>query len=149
MPDHAADPCELPAGRLAALIRGRAISAREAAQAHIDRIDRLNPRVNAVVTCVPDAALAAADAADAALAAGRAAGPLHGLPVLHKDLFVTAGIRTTFGSRVFEHHVPDETALVVERERRAGAITLGKTNTPELGAGSQTFNEVFGATRNP
>lgn len=149
MPDHAADPCELPAGRLAALIRGRAISAREVAQAHIDRIDRLNPRVNAVVTCVPDAALAAADAADAALAAGRAAGPLHGLPVLHKDLFVTAGIRTTFGSRVFEHHVPDETALVVERERRAGAITLGKTNTPELGAGSQTFNEVFGATRNP
>lgn len=149
MPDAAADLCELPAGRLAELIRGRAVSAREVVQAHLDRIDRFNPRVNAVVTCVPDAALAAADAADADLAAGRAVGPLHGLPVVHKDLFVTAGIRTTFGSRAFEHHVPDETALIVERERAAGAITLGKTNTPELGAGSQTFNEVFGATRNP
>ena len=149
MPDDAADLCELSARRLAALIRGREVSAREVVQAHLDRIDRLNPRVNAVVTCVPDAALAAADAADAALAAGRAVGPLHGLPTVHKDLFVTAGIRTTFGSRAFEHHVPDETALVVERQRAAGAITLGKTNTPELGAGSQTFNEVFGATRNP
>ena len=149
MPDPAADLCGLPARRLAELVRGRAVSAREVVQAHLDRIDRFNPRVNAVVTCVPDAALAAADAADADLAAGRAVGPLHGLPVVHKDLFVTAGIRTTFGSRAFEHHVPDETALIVERERAAGAVTLGKTNTPELGAGSQTFNEVFGATRNP
>ena len=153
MPDRTSDPagdlCDLTAGRLAALIRGRAVSAREVMQSHLARYDRINPQVNAIVTCVPEAALEAADAADAALAAGRGVGPLHGLPVAHKDLFVTAGIRTTFGSRVFEHHVPDETALIVERERRAGAITLGKTNTPELGAGSQTFNEVFGATRNP
>ena len=148
-PDATGDLYDLPARRLADLIRSRAVSAREVMRAHLDRIDRINPHVNAVVTSVPDAALDAADAADAALAAGREVGPLHGLPVAHKDLFVTAGIRTTFGSRVFEHHVPDETALIVERERQAGAITVGKTNTPELGAGSQTFNEVFGATRNP
>ncbi len=153
MPDRTSDPtgdlCDLTARRLAELVRSREVSAREVMQAHLARYDRINPRVNAIVTCVADAALDAADAADAALAAGREVGPLHGLPVAHKDLFVTAGIRTTFGSRVFEHHVPDETALIVERERQAGAITVGKTNTPELGAGSQTFNEVFGATRNP
>ena len=149
-PERTDDLCDLTARRLAELIRGRAVSAREVMQAHLDRIDRINPHVNAIVTRVADAALDAADAADANLAAaGIGVGPLHGLPIAHKDLFVTAGIRTTFGSRVFEHHVPDETALIVERERRAGAITVGKTNTPELGAGSQTFNEVFGATRNP
>ena len=153
MPDRASEPtgdlCDLTARRLAALIRDRSVSAREVMRAHLARYERINPHVNAIVTCVADAALEAADAAGAALAAGREVGPLHGLPVAHKDLFVTAGIRTTFGSRAFEHHVPDETALIVERERRAGAITVGKTNTPELGAGSQTFNEVFGATRNP
>ena len=153
MPDSTSNPtgdlCDLTACRLAELIRSRAVSAREVMRAHLARYERINPRVNAIVTCVADAALDAADAADAALAAGREVGPLHGLPVAHKDLFVTAGIRTTFGSRAFERHVPDETALIVERERRAGAITVGKTNTPELGAGSQTFNEVFGATRNP
>ena len=153
MPERTSDPtgdlCDLTAGRLAELIRGRAVSAREVMQSHLARVDRINPHVNAIVTCVPDAALAAADAADAVLAAGREVGLLHGLPVAHKDLLVTAGIRTTFGSRVFKHHVPEETALIVERERQAGAITVGKTNTPELGAGSQTFNEVFGATRNP
>ena len=117
--------------------------------AHLTRIEQVNPVLNAIVTLLPDSALAEADAADAALAHGDDPGPLCGLPVAHKDLFVTAGIRTTFGSLAFEHHVPDETALIVERERRAGAITLGKTNTPEFGAGSQTFNAVFGATRNP
>ncbi len=143
------DLCDLTARHLATLIRNRSVSAREVMEAHLARYERINPHVNAIVTCVADAALDAADAADAALGAGREVGPLHGLPVAHKDLFVTAGIRTTFGSRAFEHHVPDETALIVERERQAGAITVGKTNTPELGAGSQTFNEVFGATRNP
>ena len=153
MPDDAPRPteelCDMTACRLSEALRDRSVSAREVMQAHLARYERINPHVNAIVTCVADAALEAADAADAALAAGREVGPLHGLPVAHKDLFVTAGIRTTFGSRAFEHHVPDETALIVERERRAGAITVGKTNTPELGAGSQTFNEVFGATRNP
>ena len=76
-------------------------------------------------------------------------GPLHGLPVAHKDLALTAGIRTTFGSPLYADWVPDESSLVVERIQAAGAITIGKTNTPEMGAGSQTFNPVFGATRNP
>ena len=117
--------------------------------AHLARVDLHNEAVNAVVTLASDTALAEAEAADRTLARGDDVGPLHGLPVAHKDLFVTAGLKTTFGSRVFADHVPTETSLIVERERRAGAITLGKTNTPEFGAGSQTFNEVFGATRNP
>ena len=141
--------CDLTARELARLIHGKEVSAREVMTAHLARIDRVNPAVNAIVTLLPEAALEAADTADVALARGDDLGPLHGLPIAHKDLFVTAGIRTTFGSLAFRDHVPDETALIVERERQAGAITIGKTNTPELGAGSQTFNEVFGATRNP
>lgn len=141
--------CDLTACELAQLIHTRTVSAREVVDAHLERIAQLNPRVNAVVTLVPEQAIADADAADEALHRGDAVGPLHGLPVAHKDLFLTAGIRTTFGSRAFADHVPDDTTLIVERERRAGAITVGKTNTPEFGAGSQTFNEVFGATRNP
>ena len=81
--------------------------------------------------------------------AKRTLGPLHGLPVAHKDLLETRGIRTTFGSPLYKDYIPTEDDLVVERMRRAGAITIGKTNTPEFGAGSQTFNTVFGATRNP
>jgi len=87
--------------------------------------------------------------ADAAIASGQLVGPLHGLPVAHKDLLVTKGIRTTFGSPIYQDFVPDTDAILVERLRAAGAITIGKTNTPEFGAGSQTFNPVFGATRNP
>ena len=143
------DLCDLTACELAAHLREGRVSAREVMRAHLARIDQVNPTVNAIVTLLPESALKAADAADAARARGDDIGPLHGLPIAHKDLFVTAGIRTTFGSLAFKDHVPDETALIVERERRAGAITIGKTNTPELGAGSQTFNEVFGATRNP
>ncbi len=127
----------------------REVSAVEVMEAHLARIERINPTVNAIVTLVPDEARRAAAEADAAVARGDAPGPLHGLPVAHKDLTWTKGIRTTFGCRAFEHFVPDEDALIVERLKAAGAITLGKTNTPELGAGSQTFNAVFGATRNP
>src|SRR6185503_15167561 len=96
-----------------------------------------------------DRALADASAADAALARGRPLGRLHGLPVAHKDLVDTAGIRTTRGSMFLRDNVPTRDALIVTRIRQAGAITLGKTNTPEFGAGSQTFNPVFGPTRNP
>ena len=149
MSDRSTDLCDLTARKLVALLRAKRVSAREVMTTHLARIDRVNPAVNAIVTLVPDAALEAADAADAALARGDDVGPLHGLPIAHKDLFVTAGIRTTFGSLAFTDHVPDETALIVERERRAGAITIGKTNTPEFGAGSQTFNQIFGATANP
>src|SRR5262249_34336739 len=105
------------------------------------------------VTLVAEQALDQARAADAALAKGQVPGPmeapLFGLPVAHKDLVWTKGIRTTLGSPVFSDFVPDTDALIVERLRAAGAITIGKTNTPEFGAGSQTFNTVFGATRNP
>ena len=121
--------------------------------AHIDQIERVNPAVNAIVTFVPEQALAAARAADVALALGEApasgVAPLYGLPVAHKDLALTKGIRTTFGSPVYRDFIPDSDSLIVERLKSAGAITLGKTNTPEFGAGSQTFNALFGATRNP
>jgi len=149
MSDPSINLCDLTACELVALLREQRVSAREVITAHLARIDRVNPTINAIVTLVPESALDAADAADAAVARGDEVGPLHGLPIAHKDLFVTAGIRTTFGSLAFTNHVPNETALLVERERRAGAITIGKTNTPEFGAGSQTFNEVFGTTRNP
>ena len=141
--------CTRPAIELARAIAARELSAVEVMEAHLARIDRINPTVNAIVTLLPDEARRGAEAADAAVARGDALGPLHGLPVAHKDLTWTKGIRTTFGCRAFEHFVPDEDALIVERLRAAGAITIGKTNTPELGAGSQTFNAVFGATRNP
>jgi amidase len=134
---------------MARLIRTRQLSAREALAAHLRLIERVNPKVNAIVTLVPEMAAAAARKADEMQARGEALGPLHGLPVAHKDLVETRGIRTTFGSPIFKDYIPTEDDLVVERIRRAGAITIGKTNTPEFGAGSQTFNKVFGATRNP
>src|SRR5262249_13014697 len=111
--------------------------------------ERVNPHVNAIITLLPERALADARAADAALARGADLGPLHGLPIAHKDLMLTKGIRTTSGSPIYKDFVPDEDALIVERLRRAGAIAIGKTNVPEFGAGSQTFNPVFGATLNP
>ncbi len=145
--------CMLPATELAARIRARELSATEVMEAHLRRIERLNPLVNAIVTLVPDQAMAEARACDAALAAGTAPGreraPLLGLPVAHKDLAETRGVRTTYGSPIFADHVPDFDALIVARLKAAGALTVGKTNTPEFGAGSQTFNPVFGATRNP
>src|SRR5262249_8530562 len=116
---------------------------------HLRQIERINPRVNAIVTLTAELAQALAREADEVIARGETLGPLHGLPVAHKDLQETAGIRTTYGSRIYQDFVPDFDALVVERLKRAGAITLGKTNTPEFGAGSQTFNAVFGPTRNP
>jgi amidase len=141
--------CDLTAVELAARLRRRDVSAREVMAAHLARIARVNPRVNAIVTLVAERAMADAARADEALARGGPTGPLHGLPVAHKDLVDTAGIRTTRGSPFYRDHVPSRDAPIVTRIRRAGAITLGKTNTPEFGAGSQTFNTVFGATRNP
>jgi amidase len=118
-------------------------------QAHLAQIENINPQVNAIVTLHAEQAMEAARAADEAQARGEPLGPLHGLPVAHKDLMLTKGMRTTFGSKVHEHFVPTRSALVVERQQQAGAISIGKTNTPEYGAGAQTFNAVFGATRNP
>lgn len=139
----------MSATEMAAAIRSGRLSARELMQAHLERIEAFNPQLNAIVTLHADQALEAARAADEAQARGEPLGPLHGLPVVHKDLLATAGMRTTYGSRVYQHNVPKRSALIVERQQRAGAISIGKTNTPEFGAGAQTFNEVFGATRNP
>jgi amidase len=141
--------CFLPATELARRIRTKDISVREVMEAHLAQIERLNPKINAIVTLLPEQAVRQAIAADERLARGEEVGPLHGLPVAHKDLFLTRGIRTTFGSLVFEDFIPEEDDLIVERLKKAGAITIGKTNTPEFGAGSQTYNEVFGETLNP
>lgn len=143
------DLCFLSAVEMAAQIRAGQLSARELMAAHLARIDAVNPKVNAIVTLHAEQAMAAALAADEAQARGEPLGPLHGLPVVHKDLIMTRGMRTTYGSRVHEDYVPTRSALLVERQQAAGAISIGKTNTPEFGAGSQTFNAVFGATRNP
>ena len=127
---------------LVSLIRSRAVSAVEVLDAHLATIERLNPKLNAIVT------LAAEKARDAARVA-RTDNLLCGLPIAIKDVIATKGVRTTFGSLVFEKNIPAEDHLLAERLKAAGVILLGKTNTPEFGAGSQTFNKVFGATKNP
>ena len=141
--------CGLTAVELARRLRAKELSARDVVGAHLTQIERVNPGLNAIVTLVADQALDHARQADEDFAHGRAVGPLHGLPIAHKDLQPTKGIRTTFGSPIFKDFVPAEDSLIVERLRQAGAIVVGKTNTPEFGAGSQTFNPVFGTTLNP
>ena len=119
-------------------------------QAVLARIDAVNPAVNAYVTVARESALAEARAATRTLGRKAAAlPPLHGVPVSIKDLTATRGVRTTRGSLIYRDHVPDEDDLVVQRLKGAGAIVVGKTNTPEFGAGGNTFNALFGATRNP
>lgn len=139
------DPIFLDATSLAASLHNRDISAREALDAHLTQIERVNPQVNAVCTLAADQAMEAARKLDD----GPVTGPLHGVPVGIKDLSETRGIRTTFGSPIFEDWIPDYDSLPVERLKNAGAVVVGKTNTPEFGAGSQTFNPVFGPTLNP
>jgi amidase len=143
------DLCFRPATELAAMVRAREISARELLDAHLDRIERVNPGLNAIVTLDVDGARAAAEAADAVLAAGDEVGPLHGLPVAHKDTHQTGGMRTTWGSPLHRDTVPARDELIVSRLHAAGAIRVGKTNVPEFAAGSHTFNPVFGVTHNP
>lgn len=143
------DLCWMSATELAAAIRGRRLSPVEVTEAVLARIDAVNPRVNAYCTLAAESARAEARVAEAAVMRGEPLGPLHGVPVSFKDLTSTAGIRTTFGSKIFEHHVPTEDALVVERTRKAGAIVIGKTNTPEFGCKGVTDNLIFGHTRNP
>ena len=142
--------CFMTATEMAQRIRTRDLSCREVMEAHLNQIDRINPMVNAIVTRVPaEQAVDQAAAADETLAGGEAVGQLHGLPIAHKDLVPTSGMRTTWGSPIYKDFIPDQDGLIVERLRKAGAIAIGKTNTPEFGAGSQTFNRVFGATLNP
>ena len=132
----------LPARKLARLLRTRKVSAHEVMQAFIAQVERVNPKVNAIVTFIPEQALKEAKRY-------RGKGPLAGLPIAYKDMIATKGIRTTYGSPIYADNVPAEDHAIVERLKAAGAITLGKTNTPEFAAGSQTFNPVFGTTRNP
>ena len=147
MPDS--EICFLSATEMAQGIKSKNFSASEVMEAHLTQIERVNPGVNAIVTLIADQAMNGAKQADDALARGDELGPLHGLPVVHKDLLPTKGVRTTYGSPIYKDYIPDHDALIVERLKRAGAISVGKSNTPEFGAGSQTFNEVFGRTLNP
>jgi amidase len=137
------------AREVARMLRAKEVSAREVLAAHLAQIERCNPEVNAIVTLVAERAAEEAAAADERLVHGEEIGPLHGLPIAHKDTHDTAGIRTTYGSPLLADNVPARDALVVERIRSAGAITIGKTNVPEFAAGSHTVNPVFGVTRNP
>src|SRR6201989_2650159 len=143
------DLCATPAVELARLIRGRELSAAELLSAVLALITEAHPAVNAIVTLAAEAAPATSRGLDARAARGSFAGPLHGLPIAVKDLAETAGIRTTFGSPLFASYVPALHAPHVARLKQSGAVVIGKTNTPEFGAGSQTFNRVFGPTRNP
>lgn len=142
-------PCQLDALELSRRIHARELSCRDVMSAHLARIARLNPRFNAIVSLRDgDALLAEADRCDAELARGESRGWMHGFPHAVKDLEPTAGIRTTWGSPVFADHVPAQDSLLVSRLRAAGAIVIGKTNVPEWGLGSQTYNPVFGTTVN-
>ena len=138
----------VPAAELRRLTGVGALSAAEVVSAALDRIERHNDAVNAVVT-LSARALDDAQELDESQARGEAIGPLHGLPVGIKDVTPVSGLRTTYGSHLHSDHVPDEDALIVRRLRNAGAVIIGKTNTPEYAAGANTFNDLFGATRNP
>ena len=143
------DLVNLSAVEMVRLVRAKDITAKELMEAHLLQIERVNPKVNAIVTLLPDLAIEKAEETDLAIARGEDVGILQGLPVAHKDLVPTKGIRTTFGSPIYEHNVPDHNALIVDRIQQAGAITIGKTNTPEYGQAGTSDNRVFGSTYNP
>jgi aspartyl-tRNA(Asn)/glutamyl-tRNA(Gln) amidotransferase subunit A len=145
----ATELCYLPALELGEAIRAKKVSSVEVVDAVLARIERLNPTLNAYCTITAAAARAAAKEAEAAVMRGDTLGSLHGIPVSIKDLLATKGVRTTHGSKIYEQFIPDEDAPVVERLKRAGAIILGKTNTPEFGHKAITDNLVFGPSRNP
>ncbi|NND49884.1 MAG: amidase, partial [Rhizobiales bacterium] len=140
---------ELSACELKSRIANKQLSPVELIDACLSRIEQINPILNAVVALDGERARDAAKRAEQAVISGTELGPLHGLPVLVKDLTETEGLVTTRGSLVYRDHVPAQDELVVARIRAAGGIILGKTNTPEFGAGSNTINRVYGATVNP
>lgn len=144
-----AELCFWSATEMAAAVKKKKLSPVEIVDALLARIEKVNPKVNAYCTVVPEMAREAAKKAETEVMRGEKVGPLHGVPVSIKDLTITAGIRTTWGSKIYEHFVPEEDALSVQRLKGAGAIIMGKTNTPEFGAGANTYNAIFGATRNP
>ena len=140
------DVCFRTATELRGLIASRQLSCREVVDAHIARIEAVDPALNAIPT---EAFEFGRDCADDLDRRGDLEAPLAGLPIAHKDLVATRGIRTTYGSPLYAEHVPTVDDRIIVRMRRAGAVTIGKSNAPEFGAGSQTFNRVFGVTRNP
>lgn len=144
------DITSLSATALSRAIHSRHVSCRAVMEAYLARIEALNPKVNAIVSLRDEASLLSdADEADRMLSAGRTCGWLHGIPFAVKDLSEAKGLRCTYGSRSYRDYVPDFDDIHVERIRAAGAIIIGKTNAPEMGLGSHTYNGVFGATRNP
>jgi aspartyl-tRNA(Asn)/glutamyl-tRNA(Gln) amidotransferase subunit A len=148
--ERADELCWLPATTLAAMIRRKKVSPIEVVNAMLARIDALNPILNAYVTVTADQARRDARAAERALGKrGATLGPLHGVPFSVKDLVITRGVRTTFGTPLFRDHVPTEDAPIVSRMKAAGGIMLGKTNTPTMGWIGATHNLLFGITRNP
>src|ERR1043165_6199917 len=148
-PAPAPEIVQWDARRLSEAIHARAVSCVEVMTAYLEQIDRLNPTVNAIVSLEPrESLLGQARQRDEALARGESLGWMHGFPHAVKDLMLTRGIRSTWGSPLLADFVPDVDAIAVERLRRAGAILIGKTNVPEFGLGSQTYNPVFGTTRN-
>jgi amidase len=146
---YSEDLCYTPAVELREMLRGKKLSPVELVKTFLERIEQVNPGINAYCTLVPDYALERAAEAEATLMKGGETGLLTGLPVTIKDVTMTAGIRTTFGSKLYENNVPDVDEVLVERVRQEGGIIMGKTNTPEFAAGASTFNKVFGITRNP
>jgi len=138
-----------PAHELAGLIASKAVSPVDLTKVVLERIDRLQPTLNAFITVCHDAALDAARQAEQAVMDGKPLGPLHGVPYAVKDLVNTAGVRTTFGSLLYEHNVPDEDAVAAARMKAAGGILLGKTTTPEFGHKSLTDAPLFGRSCNP
>ncbi len=136
-------------GEVAAKLRSGETTSAALTELMLDRIEQHNPTLNAFITVTPELARDAARQADAELAAGRDRGPLHGIPIAIKDLIDTAGIRTTYGSKLFEDHVPAKDATVVRRLREAGAVSLGKTGLHELAYGTSSINPFYGAIGNP
>lgn len=144
------DLCLRPARELIRLLRTQRLSARDVMAAHLDRINRINPSINAIVSRLTDEdCLKLAEGADARLASGEEVGPLHGLPIAFKDTEPAVGFVCSQGSPIFRDALPAADSILVERLRRAGAIPIGKTNVPEFAMGSHTYNQVYGTTRNP
>ena len=136
------DLCMLTAVEAVALLRSGRVSSRELVEAALRRIEQVDPQLNALPTVCAERAFEQADRADRDT-------PLAGLPIAVKDLNDVAGVRTTYGSPIYADHVPDRSDFMVERLEQRGAVVVAKSNTPEFGAGGNTFNEVFGETRNP
>jgi amidase len=140
---------DMDAVELSDAIRGRRVSCREVMQAYLEQIDRVNPQVNAIVSLQDrESLMRQAGERDRELAGGRWLGWMHGFPQAPKDFAATVGIPTTLGSPILKDNIPRQDAIIVERIKRSGAIIIGKTNTPEFGLGSHTYNNVFGITRN-